>query len=666
VPLHPKFTYHWSEVSAGDVQLLKKWIEKAVRTPQGIIGPAEGDIKRILEHLGVPHKLESNSKIVLDEEHGLILLNCLAGEDKNIISAENGLEAVNMISKVRIRNKAPTYIGLRMGRPEKAKERKMKPPVHVLFPVGLEGGSSRNVLEASSKKYAKVKLAERLCLKCRKRTFYVRCPNCLTDTIPIRTCPKCGRETTTTKCPVCNQKTMPYKEKSIDIYNELKRACINLGIQAPPKLIKGVKGLTNVDRTPEPLEKGVLRARHDVYVYKDGTIRFDITNAPLTHFKPKEIGVTIEKLKELGYTRDYLGKPLVHEDQIVELKVQDIIIPIEAASYLMRVARFIDELLVKFYKEEPYYNVKRREDLIGHIVVGIAPHTSAGVIGRIIGFTKAKVCFAHPYWHAAKRRNCDGDEDAIILGLDAFLNFSKSYLPEKRGGLMDTPLVVMVTIDPNEVDDEVFNMETCSMLPIEFYEETQNYADPKEVAKKIENVSDRLGKKEQYEGLKYTHPTTAIDLGPRITVYKKLKTMYEKVEAQMKIAEKIRAVDKKDVAERILTHHFLPDLIGNLRAFTTQSLRCVKCNAKYERPPLSGKCRKCGGKLILTVHRKGIEKYLSSTMMLIRKYNLGEYYRQRIELIEKELELLFSGEKDRKQTSLLQFWRSEQHANSKI
>ncbi|RLE55513.1 MAG: DNA polymerase II large subunit [Candidatus Methanomethylicota archaeon] len=666
IPLHPRFTYHWSGISAGDVQLLKKWIEKTTRTGRGIIGPAEEDVKRILEHLGVPHKLENNDKMALEEDHGLILMNCLAGEDKTIISAENGLEAVNMISNVKIRNKAPTYIGLRMGRPEKAKERKMKPPVHVLFPVGLEGGSSRNIMEASSKRYAKVKISERICPKCKKRTFYIRCPYCLSSTIPIMICPKCGKETFNAKCPICKQPTLPYKEKNIDIYSELKRACINLKIQTPPKLIKGVKGLTNAERTPEPIEKGILRARHGVYVYKDGTIRFDITNAPLTHFKPREIGVTIDKLKQLGYTKDYLGNPLVHEDQIVELKVQDIIIPLEAAEYLVKVARFIDELLVKFYKEEPYYNVKRKEDLIGHVVIGIAPHTSAGVVGRIIGFTKAKVCFAHPYWHAAKRRNCDGDEDAIILGLDAFLNFSKSYLPEKRGGLMDTPLVVMVTIDPREVDDEVFNMETCSILPLEFYEKSQEYADPKEVGIKIEKVSDRLGKKEQYEGLKYTHPTLSIDLGPKITAYKKLKTMHEKVEAQMKIAEKIRAVDRKDVAERILTHHFLPDLIGNLRAFTTQSLRCVKCSTKYERPPLSGKCRKCGGKLVLTVHRKSIEKYLNSAITLIRKYNLGEYYKQRIELIEKELELLFSGEKDRKQTSLLQFWRSDQDVRSKL
>jgi len=41
--------------------------------------------------------------------------------------------------------------------------------------------------------------------------------------------------------------------------------------------------------------------------------------------------------------------------------------------------------------------------------------------------------YAHPLWHAAKRRNCDGDEDAIMLALDPLLNFSKTYLPQQSG-----------------------------------------------------------------------------------------------------------------------------------------------------------------------------------------------------------------------------------------
>jgi len=97
------------------------------------------------------------------------------------------------------------------------------------------------------------------------------------------------------------------------------------------------------------LEKGILRAKHNVYVFKDGTIRFDMTDAPLTHFKPREIHVSIDRLQELGYKTDYLGEELVSDEQICELKVQDVIISKACAEYFTQVARFLDDLLVKFY-----------------------------------------------------------------------------------------------------------------------------------------------------------------------------------------------------------------------------------------------------------------------------------------------------------------------------
>jgi len=52
---------------------------------------------------------------------------------------------------------------------------------------------------------------------------------------------------------------------------------------------------------------------------------------------------------------------------------------------------------------------------VGHLVIGLAPHTSAGVLARIIGFTRANVGYAHPFFHAAKRRNCfHGDTEIEI------------------------------------------------------------------------------------------------------------------------------------------------------------------------------------------------------------------------------------------------------------
>ena len=40
-----------------------------------------------------------------------------------------------------------------------------------------------------------------------------------------------------------------------------------------PDLIKGVRGTSNKDHVPEHFAKGILRAKHDVSVNKDGTTR---------------------------------------------------------------------------------------------------------------------------------------------------------------------------------------------------------------------------------------------------------------------------------------------------------------------------------------------------------------------------------------------------------
>ena len=49
-------------------------------------------------------------------------------------------------------------------------------------------------------------------------------------------------------------------------------------------------------------------------------------------------------------------------------------------DYLVKVANFIDEMLVNYYQLSPFYSAKDRHDLIGHMVIGLAPHTSGGVL----------------------------------------------------------------------------------------------------------------------------------------------------------------------------------------------------------------------------------------------------------------------------------------------
>jgi DNA polymerase II large subunit len=370
-----------------------------------------------------------------------------------------------------------------------------------------------------------------------------------------------------------------------------------------------------------------------------------MTDAPLTHFKPSEIGVSIDRLRQLGYEKDYLDNDLENKGQICELKVQDVIISKACAEYFAQVSKFVDDLLVKFYGMERFYNIKKLQDLTGHLTVGLAPHTSAGSLSRIIGFTDAQVCYAHPFYHASKRRNADGDEDGLMLLMDALLNFSHSYIPEKRGGKMDLPLILTTRIDPSEVDKEAHNVDTLTQYPLDFYESTLRHEHSKELESVMGLVSSRLGRELQYEKFGFTHDTVDISEGPKTSNYKTLKTMMDKMNAQLNLAAKIRAVDEADVAYKVIERHFLPDILGNMRAFSKQSVRCPTCNIIYRRPPLQGVCTKCGGKLTLTVHEKSVKKYLEISKEIAKRYNISPYARQRITLVEKSIDSLFMSDK---------------------
>ena len=809
VPLHPRFLLFWGDISVDDVDLLREYIYRNGEwRGENLYLKKNERIKTILIELGALHR-EEGDYIVVDKRLSYPLLRgCGLELNGNVIvlsedrinraidKRENTIEYVSALSGVEIRNKAPTRVGARMGRPEKARERKLKPPVHGLVPVGLIGGSTRSIIKAlENGGKVKTEVSMRVCEKCGYRTPFPRCPSCGGPTALI------------TRGPV--KTTIDLK---FAVENAVKRLKTPL-----PREVKGVRGLNSRLKIPEPVEKAILRAKHGVYVFRDGTIRFDMTDAPLTHFKPKEIGVSVEKLRELGYTKDYLGNELTSDDQIVPLFPHDIIISRQAAEYLMKVAKFIDDLLENFYGLKPFYNVKKPEDLIGHLVIGLAPHTSAGVVGRIIGFTDARVCFAHPYFHTAKRRNCvsprtevfvidseglhirriedlyrsipkepielddfgtfgkepediyvisvdesgritkgrikyvtktrapehmikirtlygrlievspehrllvfrdgkiieirameakvndelvvygkelekalgdvskdpiieirivkpsyewvydievddyhnyaindfvfvhncDGDEDSVMLLLDGLINFSRHYLPEKRGGLMDTPLVLTTRIDPSEVDKEVQSVDLMPRYPLEFYKATLRKANPKDLEGSIiETVGTRLKDgRDLYVNLWFTHDNGDISLGPKVTSYSdpSMKNMQMKVERQMRLERMLRSVNPDDVARRLIDKHFIRDISGNLKAFYTQEFRCTNCNSKFRIPPLNNVCPNCGrkGSIVLTVKQGSVEKYLSIAKKLAEEYNVGVYLKGRIEVISNQVSATF-------------------------
>ena len=65
--------------------------------------------------------------------------------------------------------------------------------------------------------------------------------------------------------------------------------------------VKGVKGMNSREKTSENMIKGILRHKNDISTFRDGTIRFDMVDITMTHFKPKEIGITVQQARDLGY-----------------------------------------------------------------------------------------------------------------------------------------------------------------------------------------------------------------------------------------------------------------------------------------------------------------------------------------------------------------------------
>lgn len=852
-PLHPRFTYLWHDLDSETVAALASAVADAsIDEDNRLLLSRSETVVQALETLLVPHRRDENhvqierwrpltrSLGVTDVEAGELRVDPAVA-----IEASDGLAAINELAPFSLRAKGPTRIGNRMGRPEKSERRDLSPPVHTLFPIGNAGGDQRNVSDAT--RHAEtmqdrpgemtVELGERYCAPCDRTTFRPRCEACGTRTTLHWECRDCGTVLEDPvddepACPRCERTVTPVAEQVVDLDALYHEALDGVGERETSfSILKGVKGLMSANKTPEPIEKGILRAKHDVSVFKDGTVRYDMTDLPVTAVRPEEVGVDSDTFRELGYHEDIHGDPLSHDDQLVELRVQDIIVAPDALDHLHRTANFVDDLLETVYDLEPYYELDDPEDLVGELVFGMAPHTSAAVVGRIVGSTEASVGYAHPYFHAAKRRNCfhpeteirrvaadgtevfeaidsfverlltdpvtddvgtrvqelekpvrvqsidesgrtvtrevtavskhpapahlvvittesgrtvrvtadhpmlvwedglerrsasemeaedlvpirapddsggtaasasaladggpvgldpiesvriepssvpatycltvdgthtvfangiatgqcDGDEDCVMLLMDGLLNFSRSFLPDRRGGWMDAPLVMSSRIDPSEIDDEAHNIDVTDRYGLEFYEATLRGADPAELGLAL--AEDSVGTEDEYTGFAHTHDTSDIAAGPELSAYKTLESMTEKMDAQLELARTLRAVDETDVAERVIESHFLPDLIGNLRAFTSQEVRCLECGTKFRRPPLTRSCRHCGGDVTLTVHEGSVDKYLGTALRIAEQYGCREYTAQRLRILERSIESLFEDDRN-KQAGIADF-----------
>lgn len=649
VSLHPAYLYYWEQISAQQLSLLLS--PESRKTGRLVYGSG---CKDALEKLGVPHRNDEGKCVLEGDEAGVfeaLLFESTPAVDSDI------LEAITAASGIRIRAKFSTAVGVRIGRPEKGAERHMKPAVHSLFPVEKKGGPTRSILKAKTDDDFFVTIANRVCTSCDQTSISVKCGICRGETTLQSKCPKCGLETSEKTCPKCSKETTSFSYRRYPLKKALMLAQERVRVKVHDPF-KGVNRLIGQGRMAEPLEKGILRQHNGITMFRDGTVRYEATNAPLTHFKPVWVGATVEKIRSLGYEKDMDGKPLENENQLVELFTQDVVIPMGAAEHLVKVCKFVDAELKSIYGLKPYYNVSKIEDLVGHLVVGLAPHTSTGIISRVIGFAQTHVCFGTPNWHSAKRRDADGDADSLILLLDVFLNFSREFLSERIGGLMDAPLLLQPFVLPHEAQKQAHNLEIVKNFPLEFFAATESEPKASEV-KCIKTVKACIGTPDEYSGYEFTHQTNSLVSSRERSAYSTLGSMEEKLHFQIRTADIINAVNTSEVVTNLVTTHLVPDLAGNLKAYTRQKFRCTKCETIYRRVPINHKCNNkvngeiCGHLLIATITRQSISKYLRMATRLVDKYSVGPYLKDQIHNIDTELDMVFGKSPD--QTQLVDY-----------
>ncbi len=684
IDLHPEFIYYWNELSASElIEFLEFLRENIKYTNSEII--ISNQKKREFEIMGIEHDIISESEIKINEYNTnklLVNLGLIKYKEfnkiefdkqiENIINiakenlSKNSNEILSLNNSLGIRDKGGSYIGARMGRPEKAKMRKQfnsETRSHALFPVGTAGGRTKNIVDVFKKQgYVEENFRIYEDADSGEESIY---PMSLKTKKQNKD--KNYEKYTFRELKEETEESIKYKKTKIDINPYEKNLREVLGPEMPyPKHVKGITDTINKHHTTEHLAKGFLRAFNGVYVNKDGTVRFDMIEMGITHFRPKEIGTSIKKLHELGYTHDYLGNPLENDEQICEMLPQDVALPDCAESgdefasdFVMKTGNYVDDLLEKLYKLPRFYNFKKKEDTIGHYVIGLAPHTSAGIVGRIIGYTKTQGCFSHPVWHAAQRRNLDGDENGVMLLLDGLINGSREFLPDRRGSrTMDVSLVLTAHLLLDQIDDEVHGMDIVDHYPLEFYKANKEYKSPKEV--KIEKCEARIYVDDldtRYLGYHFTHDTKDMNDTVMCSSYKSVPSMGEKLQLQLNLGRKIRAVDEDKVGALVIDKHFMKDIKGNLRKFGQQQFRCTNCNEKFRRPPLIGKCTNCNMPTInFTISEGSVKKYVEHSFNICRDFDIDPYIVETLELTQLRLDGVF-GRDAEKQKNLSSFFK---------
>jgi len=143
IPLHPNFNLFWHDLTSAEILMLREIIKQAKTSGTFPVVEMRNDIFEILVKLGC--EFSYSGKNMRIDDNGILIETFALDEDlpETFSEIEDPLKLISMISGVEIKARAPTRIGARMGRPEKAGDRKMKPKVHMLFPLENLGDTRR-------------------------------------------------------------------------------------------------------------------------------------------------------------------------------------------------------------------------------------------------------------------------------------------------------------------------------------------------------------------------------------------------------------------------------------------------------------------------------------------------------------------------------------------
>lgn len=259
IPLYPRYSFFWEHISIDEVLFLKENLicsyipddDDNKASYSYFLIKNNFQLKDILERLGIYHSLVDEEHIKIDNPDQVYSLQRLLFSDSSIhteryglqfcandnIKSLNTIEFVSYISGIRLMPKFASSIAVRVGRPEKAAERKMKPPVHVLFPIGSKGGSTRDILKASKiKSLFFTEIANRFCNSCKSPSLGTKCTKCGSST-PIRNlCIVCREEILyngkNNRCSRCGREGKPYSPVSFPLSKVIEQAQHKLGLKA--------------------------------------------------------------------------------------------------------------------------------------------------------------------------------------------------------------------------------------------------------------------------------------------------------------------------------------------------------------------------------------------------------------------------------------------------